>query len=417
MTTEMPEVFSKIVKNMNASQPDLILALGDLIPNDETYVETDLKFLQSQWNAFFKVIDDYTHEIPWIFAIGNHDAPRNTNESSFTDIVVQPKNPDKLERFFSFDYGPIHFIVLDTELEKYEIVGDQWEWLVEDISSPRQAIHTFILMHKPLTSPDVPPYWGPSVGTQRGLLFREETGAQFQQLCENHSVTAILCAHDHMYHYDQIGSHNLTQILSAGAGAPLYVEDESLGGFYHHVEFEVNWKDIRVKVVKDNGTIIEDFPIDTPYNLDFPNKPNITEITYSSLDCSFGDTIDIEATIAGTSLDVNLFYSFDGFNWHSQSMTPSGQNYSGSINCVESTDIGQFYIDVRDNTNNRTVSDLYSFNVNELTLTKGFENVPNQYFSPPISVDSREFFINAHYETKTFADSLILIVPIKIEVK
>lgn len=417
MTTEQPDVFTDIVKNMNDSQPDLIFALGDLIPNDETYLETDLQFLQSQWDAFFNVIENYTHEIPWIYAIGNHDAPKNTNESSFTDVVVQPKSPDKLERYFSFDYGPIHFIVLDTELQKVEIEGDQWEWLVEDISSPRQSIHTFILMHKPLTSPDVPPYWGPSVGTQRGLLFYEESGAKFQQLCENYSVTAIICSHDHMYHYDQIGSHNLTQVVTAGGGAPLYVGDERLGGFYHHTELEINWKDIRVKVIKDNETIMDEFSLDTPYDLDFPNKPNITEITFSSLDCDVGSSIDIEATIEGTSLDVKLFYSFDSLNWHNQSMTPLGQNYSGSIECLEATEIGQFYIDVKDNTNNRTISDLYSFNVNELSLTKGSENTPNQYLSTPNSVDSREFFTNAHYETKTFTDSLILIEPLKIEVK
>ena len=402
-TTTIPEKFEPIIKNTNASQPDLVFAVGDLIANDGIY-EKDLRFLQKQWDAYFEVIDNYTHEIPWIYLIGNHDAPLNKNESSFTDVFVQPKTPDKLERYFSFDYGPVHFIILDTERNggnTYEIVGEQWNWLVEDLSSPRQALHTFIVMHKPLTSPYIPPYWT----NQRGLYAREETGALFQQLCENSSVTAIICSHDHMYHYDQIGSHNLTQIVTAGAGAPLYVYTESLGGFHHHTELEINWKDIRVKVIKDNGTLMYDFMLETPYDLDFPNKPKISEVTYSSLDCRIGDSIDIEATIEGMSLDAKLYYSFNGLNWHSQSLTPVGQNYSGSIECTEATEIGQFYIDVKDDTNNRTISDLFSFTV-ESTLAKKFATKPNPSFI--IQVDSGEKVIYPNYETQTFVKSLIL---------
>ncbi|UCG04163.1 MAG: metallophosphoesterase family protein [Candidatus Heimdallarchaeota archaeon] len=406
-TTEIPEKFKQILKNMNASQPDLVFAVGDLIANDGIY-EKDFKFLQKQWDTYFKVINNYTHEIPWIYAIGNHDAPLNHNESSFTDVVVQPKTPDKLERYFSFDYGPVHFIILDTERNggnTYEIVGEQWNWLVEDLSSPRQAIHTLIIMHKPLTSPYVPPYWT----NQRGLFAREETGALFQELCENYSVTAIICSHDHMYHRDQIGSHNLTQIVTAGAGAPLYVSYENLGGFHHHTELEINWKDIQVKLVKDNGTVMEDFMLETPYDLDFPNKPKISGITFSSLDCNTGNTIDIEATIEGMSLDAKLYYSFDGLNWYNQTLTPLGQNYSGSIECTEATEIGQFYVDIKDDTNNRTVSDLYSFIVDGSTLPKEIETATSQYLIPQIPVDSGEKTTYTNYETKMYVDSLILI--------
>jgi hypothetical protein len=420
-TTEIPDEFKRILKNMNASQPDLIFALGDLIANDGVY-ETNIRFLQEQWDTYFKTIDNYTHEIPWIYSIGNHDAPLNTNESSFNEAFVQPKVPDKLERYFSFDYGPVHFIVLDTERDggnTHKIYGEQWNWLVEDLSTPRQALHTFILMHKPFTTPDIPPYWGPSspVRNQRGLMLHEESGALFQQLCENSSVTAILCSHDHMYNHTQIGSHNLSQILSAGAGAPIYIDkaqlgtgeqglDESKGGFYHHTELEVTWKDVRVKAVKENGTIMDEFLVETPYTLDFPNKPRISAITHSSLDCNSGDTIDIEATIEGTSLETKLYYSFNGLNWHSQSLTPVGQNYSGSIECTEVTEAGQFYIDVRDQTNNRTVSELYSFTV-ESTLAKKIATAPNQQC---IQVDSGEKLIYTNYETtQSFVDSLILV--------
>ena len=67
-TTKIPEKFEPILKNTNASQPNIVFVVGDLIANDGIY-EKDLRFLQKQWDAYFEVINNYTHEIPWIYLI------------------------------------------------------------------------------------------------------------------------------------------------------------------------------------------------------------------------------------------------------------------------------------------------------------------------------------------------------------
>ena len=355
---DQPEVFSDIVANMVSAKPDLIFALGDLIHNDDEY-ESDLNFLQKQWDAFFDIIDDTTHEIPWIYVIGNHDAPENFGESSFTEVFVQPKEPDPYERYFSFDYGPVHFIVLDTELVSYQVSGDQWEWLQKDLAEKRQTIHTFILMHKPLTSPYIPPYWV----SQRGLYTNYNLGRKFQELCENHSVTGILAAHDHMYHYDSIGNRNLSQIVSAGGGAPLYAPPDE-GGIYHHVELEVDWKNIFVKVVASNGSIFDEFKLNTPYDLTILNKTNIESVTLSSSNMMPNDSLSVISTVTGNNTsDVRLFYSYDGFQWQNTSMTKVEQEYNVILDDLQLTDHGRLYVFAQDTRGNIIVSDLYSFKV------------------------------------------------------
>ncbi len=355
---EQPDVFSDIVANMVSAKPDLIFALGDLIHNDDEY-ESDFDFLQKQWDAFFDIIDDATHEIPWIYIIGNHDAPENFGESSFTEVFVQPKEPDPYERYFSFDYGPVHFIVLDTELVSYQITGDQWEWLQQDLAENRQSLHTFILMHKPLTSPYIPPYWV----SQRGLYTYPNLGQKFQELCENHSVTGILVAHDHMYHYDLIGNRNLSQIVSAGAGAPLYAPANE-GGINHHVELEVDWKTISIKVVDANGSIFDEYQLNTPYDLKISNQTNIESVTLSSSNMMPNDSLSVISTVTGINTsDVRLFYSYDDFQWQNVSMTKVEQEYNAIIDDLQLTDHGRLYIFAQDTRGNIIVSDLYPFTV------------------------------------------------------
>jgi hypothetical protein len=355
---EQPDVFSDIVANMGSAKPDLIFALGDLIHNDDDY-ESDLNFLQQQWDAFFDVIDDTTHEIPWIYIIGNHDAPDNFDESSFTEVFVQPKEPDPYERYFSFDYGPVHFIVLDTEYVSYQVTGDQWEWLQRDLAENRQSLHTFILMHKPLTSPYIPPYWI----SQRGLYTYPNLGQKFQELCENHSVTGILAAHDHMYHFDLIGNRNLSQIVSAAAGAPLYAP-ESEGGIYHHVELEVDWKTIFVKVVNSNGSIFDEYKLNTPYDLKISSKTNIESVTLSSSNMMPNDSLSVISTVTGTyTSDVRLFYSYNDLQWQNTSMKKGEQEYNVIIDDLQLTENGRLYILAQDTRGNVMVSDLYPFTV------------------------------------------------------
>ena len=52
-------------------------------------------------------------------SIGNHDDEIN-HASAYRDVFVLPDRriddmPDNAERYYSFNYGPIHFVALDTE--------------------------------------------------------------------------------------------------------------------------------------------------------------------------------------------------------------------------------------------------------------------------------------------------------------
>ena len=82
--------------------PVLLLEPGDLC-NSSSY---------SVWKSEFFLSNELSliNKTPWVNGPGNHEASGTT-----TKAFTQGTNGDKL--YFSFDYGDIHFIVLDTNDE------------------------------------------------------------------------------------------------------------------------------------------------------------------------------------------------------------------------------------------------------------------------------------------------------------
>ncbi len=358
---EQPEVFSSITNNIIASSPDLVMHGGDDI---DAKVGQSSEIRYAQWKAFRDITDQSHHNTPWIFAIGNHDDPENYGPASFTEIFTQPTDADPFERFFSFDYGNSHFIVLDTERDVSKISGAQWEWLVQDLAK-NTAIHTFILFHRPLSTP----YIYPVLIRERGLIQYPE-GQKLLDLALNHSITAFLVGHDHMYNHKTVGWRNITQIVSAGAGAPLYVEEEH-GGVFHHVELSINWKKVGIKVILANGILYDEYQIDTPYTFIYPNRPNITSILANTV-FEEGQALDVEVIATALSPEIQLWYSNHRTDWNfiTMSMSDNSTHFTGSIPNLPSTNQGTFYIRIVDKTGNFTVSDLYNYVVHSKPTTE-----------------------------------------------
>jgi hypothetical protein len=71
-------------------------------------------------------------------SFGNHEEYALKGKPYF-DLFVLPENganpafPSHRERYYSFDYGPVHFIALDTQLT----AGwqQQLDWLVRDLDT------------------------------------------------------------------------------------------------------------------------------------------------------------------------------------------------------------------------------------------------------------------------------------------
>jgi hypothetical protein len=156
---------------------------------------------------------------------GNHDSrASNGNGKAYIDIFELPRNgasaafPDHAERYYSFDYGPVHFVALDTEFAFQDTTrrAEQLRWLEADLASATAPWIVALLHRAPYSS-----------GGEHGsdLTVR----AAFGPLFERYGVDLVLSGHEHTYERTipirestTASDAFVTYIVSGGGGAPLY---------------------------------------------------------------------------------------------------------------------------------------------------------------------------------------------------
>jgi calcineurin-like phosphoesterase family protein/purple acid phosphatase-like protein len=201
---------------------DLALHVGDIVYGTAA---TSSEATYATYQSFFFDIYRWLPTKPFVPTEGNHDSrPTNDNGRAYLDLFVLPENgatpstPAHAERHYSFDYGPVHFIVLDTEFTFQDATrrSEQLAWAEADLAASRQP-WKIAVFHRP-------PY---SSGTEHGsdLVVRSAFGPLF----ERYHVDLALSGHDHDYERsipmrlstDPSDGH-VTYVVTGGGGAGLY---------------------------------------------------------------------------------------------------------------------------------------------------------------------------------------------------
>jgi hypothetical protein len=206
----------KLAADMATQQPAFVLGTGDYIEGATTEAK-----LRWQWSGFFAGIAPLQAlgQIPVALAPGNHDIGGSaTYQRIFEDYFDG--------RYYSFNHGSYHIILLDTEELGLEgrIAGKQLAWLRQDLAANRSAALTFVALHRPLYPTGV--HRGDSLDSnpaERDALHR---------LFVQEGVDCVFAGHEHLFNRQR--KDNIDYVITAGAGAPLYAR-ESGGGYYHYV--------------------------------------------------------------------------------------------------------------------------------------------------------------------------------------
>lgn len=172
-----------------------MIALGDLVDNgDDEY----------QWQTWFDSTKDILSRIPVAPALGNHEAYSLDWKEHMPDRYLTHFNlPDNGNRnfknhYYSFDWGDVHFTVLDTSLnEEKEWMPDLYEkekvWLEKDLRETKKKWKV-VLMHK-----DPLQYgFADESRPHREEGFSEE-GQYFMPVFDKYGVDLVLSAHLHIY--------------------------------------------------------------------------------------------------------------------------------------------------------------------------------------------------------------------------
>ena len=171
---------------------DLMVHTGDIAYGSGSRAELE--------HNFFKPYADYLKFFPVFPASGNHEYDSD-DAAPFREAFVLPENggPNGIERWYSFDWGDVHFVALDTER-----TGPlQAAWLEADLTATERS-WTVVLGHRP-------PFSSGEHGSDGN--FR----THFVPILEKHAVPLVLNGHDHAYERTT-PQNGVTYVVTGGGG-------------------------------------------------------------------------------------------------------------------------------------------------------------------------------------------------------
>lgn len=171
----------------------------------------------------FDVYPRLLRNVPYWPAHGNHDARR----WAFYNIFSFPENaeaggvPSDDEHFFSFDYGQVHVVFLDSHATDRSRDGEMLDWLRRDLAAARQPWLIAVFHHAPFSkgSHDSD---NPEDGKGRMIEMRENA----LPILERAGVDLVLSGHSHVYersylldcHYGSSDTLKPSMIVDKGMG-------------------------------------------------------------------------------------------------------------------------------------------------------------------------------------------------------
>ena len=155
---------------------DFVIHMGDAVEEGKNH---------NQWQLFFNASSALFNGRPVIDVAGNRDKKhtllRYTNGSRENRTAL-------VSGYYSFDWGNVHFAVLNTGDGEKDIPKSQMKWLEADLEAST-AKTKVILMHKaPYTNANH--FNDPEIVAMR---------AQILPVAEKYGVAAVISGHDHYY--------------------------------------------------------------------------------------------------------------------------------------------------------------------------------------------------------------------------
>jgi hypothetical protein len=155
--------------------------------------------------------------------------------------------------YFSFDYGPVHFTVVDQYTTPYGVGSAQYNWVVSDLAGTTKP-WKILVYHEPA--------W--TAGTHTNNVTTQQV---FDPLVKQYGIDLVYAGHNHNYARCQADSDaeangdtiatKVPYITNGGGGAGLYAVDTSNTGAYKHVakaisQYEYMTFDINDRILTAN---------------------------------------------------------------------------------------------------------------------------------------------------------------------
>ena len=240
-------VWNDIINKSAGYLPAFIINTGDLVANGED---------MNDWEQWFYEARDVLGRIPLMPCLGNHE--RNSPNYYAAFALPPNPNPNLVEQTYSFDYGPAHWAVLNSEYD----LREQAEWLAADLARTDKP-WVFVFYHRPA-------YAGHPTRGDGNPDIREA----WEEIFLEYGIDAAWQGHDHYYFRSKPVRDGAVvpegegpiYITTGGSGAPLYpiqanqymAVGESTD---HYCVVDLTEQTCRVEVFRTDGSKLDDFTI------------------------------------------------------------------------------------------------------------------------------------------------------------
>ena len=284
---------------------DLILLLGDNAYDNGTDAEYQ--------NAVFNMYGSFLRQSNLWSTIGNHDTAQSTNPDVATlpyfNIFTLPAAGQAgglasgTERYYSFDFGNLHFVCLDSMTSDRSVNGAMLTWLGSDLAANTKPWIIAFWHHPPYSK------GSHNSDTETQLIEMRQNALP---ILESYGVDLVLSGHSHSYERSKLigGHYGLSTTLTAamikdgGSGRPAetgaYTKStnpyravyavagssgQASGGTLNHpvmyvsldnlgsMVLDVSGDRLDAKFLRENATVADSFTIQkTPGNM----PPNVS---------------------------------------------------------------------------------------------------------------------------------------------
>jgi predicted phosphodiesterase len=244
---------------------------------------------REQWIYNFQIIKPISIHIPFMGVAGNHDwlhsEEARKEKFAYLDFYEFPKNdPNNDEKSYWFYYGNVFILVIGYEEEDYAAPEDYKaelvNWVIDSLQYAKNSglfDWIFIMNHKPAFA----------IRIEDDIVVKNNTQIRYwHPIFMENGVDFVLNGHNHHYERvtvgytpEDIGSHNITYLVSGGGGGGSKLHDCKMATFdsntdpvgdlkyfgqtdyfnvsYHYVKFSINGPRLTLTATKDNGDLLE----------------------------------------------------------------------------------------------------------------------------------------------------------------
>ncbi|MDP8255193.1 MAG: metallophosphoesterase family protein [Candidatus Alcyoniella australis] len=238
----VPDIHGIVVDSVIEADPDIVLYAGDLTVDGRNREEFD--------EGFFIPGAELFAEKPIYALLGNHEK----ETEYFFELFSYPEP----ERWYSFSYGNVRFIGLDTNW--LHVPGStQYQWFEQQLAQANEDVEVewiVVYAHHPAYCEG----WGhPGYDGEPGVRHI------LRPLMEQYGVDLYFSGHAHDYERGEMGG--VTHIITGGAGGALdsFQKDWEhivvYQPFHHFTLVQVQGKTLTIEAQTPEGVLLDHFTL------------------------------------------------------------------------------------------------------------------------------------------------------------